>query len=77
MRIVKREHHQVISYFTYEIPDDEIIDEFESIENFQELLAEDDFDAIEFINNYDYDREDDWWTDRKGGYDVDYEIESE
>jgi hypothetical protein len=77
MRIVKREHHQVISYFTYEIPDDEIIDEFESIENFQELLAEDDSDAIEFINNYDYDREDDWWTDRKGGYDVDYEIESE
>lgn len=77
MRIVKREHHQVISYFTYEIPDDEIIDEFESIDNFQELLANDDFDAIEFINNYDYDREDDWWTDRKGGYDVDYEIESE
>lgn len=77
MRIVKREHHQVISYFTYEIPDDEIIDEFESIDNFQELLANDDFDAIEFINNYDYDREDDWWTDRKGGYDVDYEIESD
>lgn len=77
MRIIKREHHQVISYFTYEIPDDEIIDEFESIDNFQELLANDDFDAIDFINNYDYDREDDWWTDRKGGYDVDYEIESE
>lgn len=77
MRIVKREHHQVISYFTYEIPDDKIIDEFESIDNFQELLANDDFDAIEFINNYDYDREDDWWTDRKGGYDVDYEIESD
>lgn len=77
MRIVKREHHQVISYFTYEIPDDEIIDEFESIDNFQELLAEDDFDAIEFVNNYDYDREDDWWTDRKGGYEVDYEIESD
>lgn len=77
MKIIKREHHQVISYFTYEIPDEEIVDEFESLENFNELLASDDSDVIEFINNYDYDREDDWWTDRKGGYDVDYEIESE
>jgi hypothetical protein len=77
MKIVKREHHQVISYFTYDIPEDEIIDEFESLENFQELVDSGDFDAIDFINNYDYDREDDWWTDRKGGYDVDYEIESE
>ena len=24
----------------------------------------------EFLSEHDYDREDDWWTDRKGGYDV-------
>jgi len=24
----------------------------------------------EFVGQLDYDREDDWWTDRKGGYDV-------
>ncbi len=77
MKIVKREHHQVISYFTYDIPDNEIIEEFESLENFQELIESVDFYAIDFINNYDYDREDDWWTDRKGGYEVDFEIESE
>jgi len=24
----------------------------------------------DFVNEHDYDRDDDWWTDRKGGYDV-------
>jgi hypothetical protein len=24
----------------------------------------------EFVNESDYDREDDWWMDRKGGYEV-------
>jgi hypothetical protein len=24
----------------------------------------------EFVNESDYDREDDWWSERKGGYDV-------
>ena len=24
----------------------------------------------DFVSELDYDREDDWWTDRKGGYDV-------
>jgi hypothetical protein len=28
----------------------------------------------EFLCNYDYDRDDDWFTDRKGGYDVGYEV---
>lgn len=28
----------------------------------------------EFVNEYGYDdREDDWWTDRKGGYEVSFE----
>ena len=26
----------------------------------------------DFIAELDYEREDDWWTDRKGGYDVTY-----
>ena len=32
---------------------------------------------LEFYENYGYDREDDWWTDRKGGYDVTYEVEDD
>ena len=29
----------------------------------------------DFVSELDYDREDDWWTDRKGGYDVTYKYE--
>ena len=28
----------------------------------------------EFVDAYDYEREDDYWTDRKGGYEVEWDI---
>lgn len=77
MKIIKKEYHTVVSEFTYELDDDEIIEQFESIENFKALLDEDDWDVIDFINQSDYERYDDWVTDRKGGYEVTYEIEDE
>ena len=52
-----------------------IFDRFESVENFKALLDEDDWDVIDFINQSDYERYDDWVSDRKGGYEVTYEIE--
>ena len=75
MRIQKIEYHQVNSYFTYEIDDEDIIAEFGSIEKFEEAYAEESDEFWEFVQNFDYDREDDWWTDRKGGYDVEWSIE--
>jgi len=75
MRIQKIEYHQVNSYFTYEIDDEDIIAEFGSIEKFEEAYAEESDEFWEFVQDFDYDREDDWWTDRKGGYDVEWSIE--
>lgn len=75
MRIQKIEYHQVNSYFTYEINDEDIIAEFGSIEKFEEAYAEESDEFWEFVQDFDYDREDDWWTDRKGGYDVEWSIE--
>ena len=75
MKIIKKEYHTVISEFTYELDEEEIIDRFESVENFKALLDEDDWDVIDFINQSDYERYDDWVTDRKGGYEVTYEVE--
>jgi succinate dehydrogenase flavin-adding protein (antitoxin of CptAB toxin-antitoxin module) len=77
MKIIKKEYHTVVSEFTYELDDDEIIEQFESVENFKALLDEDDWDVIDFINQSDYERYDDWVTDRKGGYEITYEIEDE
>ena len=77
MKIIKKEYHTVVSEFTYELDEEEIIDRFESVENFKALLDEDDWDVIDFINQSDYERYDDWVTDRKGGYEVTYEVEDE
>jgi len=30
----------------------------------------------EFVNESDYEREDDWWMDRKGGYDVTVKLDN-
>lgn len=83
----KREYHQMTSYFTYKIPVQDIVDEFGDIPTFEKACYQnyenDDYDGelddkyFEFIQNYDYDREDDLWTDRKGGYDIDYEIKND
>jgi hypothetical protein len=81
------EYHQVHSYMTYEIEEDAIIEEFGSVHRFQDIgftigdeyyeadeeVTDEDIDKfIDFVAEHDYDREDDWFTDRKGGYEVDY-----
>jgi len=39
MKIVKTEHHQVNSEFTYDIPDEDIIEKFGSVHRFQEIVS--------------------------------------
>jgi hypothetical protein len=75
--IVKQiEYHQMTSTLTYDIDNDIIIDEFGTFEQFEAEMAEETDKFFEFMNSgFDYDREDDIWTERKGGYEVDYEIE--
>ena len=44
---------------------------FGAVEPVGEEPTEDENDSFwELTTNYDYDRYDDWWTDRKGGYEV-------
>jgi len=90
MQIKRIEYHQVHSHMTYDIDDDSIIEEFGSLDRFKTIIyavegVEPDEDedevtdeemdkAMDFISEHDYDREDDWFTDRKGGYEVEYEI---
>lgn len=84
--IVKHEHHQVDSQFAYELTKDTLeeiypdMDEAELDELWEQVEAgEADIEQI-ISDAYDNDVEiewnrqyDDWWTDRKGGYDVSYE----
>jgi hypothetical protein len=91
MQFKKIEYHQVHSHFTYDLPDEDIIETFGSVERLKEIAShmtsndwnepegdeptDEETDAFhDFLCNYDYDRDDDWFTDRKGGYDVGYEV---
>ena len=89
--VVKSEWHQVEKRYSYEIDEDLLseiypdLDEEEigllmleiinGTKDIDEVLN----DAYEESVDIDWEwlDEDDWWTDRKGGYEVDFEIESE
>ena len=77
MIIEKREYHQMTSTFTYDVPEEEIINTFGSVETFIEHYERISDEFYDFMCDFDYDREDDLWTDRKGGYEVDWEIQDE
>lgn len=87
VQIVKKEWHQVMREFSYELtiddleqiyPDasgDELQQKLEDVKSgeldIDDLLS----DASDADVYFDWDHvDDDWWTDRKGGYDVTYEL---
>ena len=90
------EWHQVTSNKMYEVDDEQVAEEFGSVERFIEIMSWQEQQAFggmepqgeeptdeehdlfwEFVNESDYDREDDWWMDRKGGYDVTVRLDDE
>lgn len=84
--IVKHEWHQVDSQFAFDLtkdvleeiyPDmdeDELEELWQSVEAGEADLDEILSDAYDNDVEIDWDRQyDDWWTDRKGGYDITYE----
>ena len=90
MRIIKSEWHQVEKRYAIDI-DENIINEIyedatvEEIEEIMRQLKEGELNASTIIedassNDVDFDwdwlDEDDWWTDRKGGYEVTYKAEN-
>jgi hypothetical protein len=94
MKIIKNEEHKVTRIFTYNIPDEDIINTFGSLGRFKEIVSHNtegwDVEVLgeeptdeeadlfyDFFADYDYDSEDDWWQDRKGGYETNYELGEE
>ena len=91
MRVIKSEWHSVEKRYAIDIDEDTINEIYsdatvEEIEEIVRQLKDGELEAssvIEdaFTNNVDLDwdwlDEDDWWTDRKGGYDVTYEISND
>ncbi len=91
MRVIKSEWHQVEKRYAIDI-DENLINEIyqdatvEEIEEIIRQLQEGELGASSVIEDawtndvtidWDWLDEDDWWTDRKGGYDVTYEISND
>ena len=91
MRIIKSEWHSVERRYAIDINEDLINEIYEdaTVEEVEEIvrqLKEGELDVSTVIEDawtndvtidWDWLDEDDWWTDRKGGYDVTYEIDGE
>ena len=88
MRLIKSEWHQVEKRYAIDI-DENLINEIyqdatvEEVEEVIRQLQDGELEASSVIEDaytndvtidWDWLDEDDWWTDRKGGYDVTYEI---
>jgi len=86
--VVKSEWHQVEKRYSIEIDEDVLTDiytdkEEEEISTILSGLEDGTYDVEDVINDayeesvdldFDWMDEDDWWTDRKGGYEVTYEV---
>jgi hypothetical protein len=89
VQVVKSEWHQVEKRYSFEIdesilseiyPDkdeDEIAELLNQIENgevdLDEIIGDADNEGVDL--DWEWMDEDDWWTDRKGGYEVTYSLE--
>jgi len=88
--LVKHEWHQVDSQFAFELDSDKLSEiypelEEEEIEAMMAQIEAGEVSVEEIVNEawdndveIEWDRQyDDWWTDRKGGYDITYELGNE
>lgn len=91
VKIVKSEWHSVEKRYGFDIDECVLNDIYNdaTVEEIEQKLADlesGELSIEELINDaeennvyldWDYLDEDDWWTDRKGGYDVTYEVINE
>jgi len=91
IKVETREYHQTTHYLNRQIAVEDIISEFGDLPTFEKGLyfdwsnyqnASDEDKELadkvqQFVDEHDYDREEDCWTMNKGGYDVDCEIVKE
>ena len=92
MKFSRTDWHLVASIFECDLPDEEVIKQFGSVQRLKEIIShqeqqwgsdiepmgepptEEENVLLDSILQ-DCERYDDWWTDRKGGYEVTYSYE--
>lgn len=87
IKLQQLEYHQVHLYKTYEITEEDFNEYIEGTkddddhfkgtwEEFQELDADEMGEYVSWSDGWiePSDTDEDWWSDRKGGYDIEYEF---
>lgn len=91
IKVETREYHQSTHYLNREINVQDIIEQFGDLTTFEKYLyfdysklndatkdEQELYDKVhDFVDQHDYNREEDCWTMSKGGYDVENEIVKE
>jgi hypothetical protein len=90
MRVIKSEWHSVEKRYAIDVDECVLNDIYNdaTVEEIEQMLVDlqngdlsvETLLSDAYDNNVDFDwdwlDEDDWWTDRKGGYDVTYEVDN-
>lgn len=75
IKVERKEYHRVTATFKFLFPKEDVLKEFGTLEQFEKEIEEETSKYLEFeIKFGKCDREEDWWQNSKGGYEVEYKL---
>ena len=75
IKVERKEYHRVTATFKFLFPKEDVLKEFGTLEQFEKEIEEGTSKYLEFEMKFgECDREEDWWQNSKGGYEVEYKL---
>ena len=75
IKVERKEYHRVTATFKFLFPKEDVLKEFGTLEQFEKEIEEGPSKYLEFEMKFgECDREEDWWQNSKGGYEVEYKL---
>ena len=75
IKVERKEYHRVTATFRFLFPKEDVLKEFGTLEQFEKEIEEGTSKYLEFEMKFgECDREEDWWQNSKGGYEVEYKL---
>ena len=75
IKVERKEYHRVTATFKFLFLKEDVWKEFGTLEQFEKEIEEGTSKYLEFEMKFgECDREEDWWQNSKGGYEVEYKL---
>ena len=75
IKVERKEYHRVTATFKFLFPKEDVLKEFGTLEQFEKEIEDGTSKYLEFEMKFgECDREEDWWQNSKGGYEVEYKL---